>query len=224
MNMQIHSQRSPLTERFAHICRILHMVHHHEHRKHGPMADPHRGQGRVLALLLLQPEITQKDLSFLLDIRPQSLGELLAKLEKSGYIVRTPSETDNRVAVIRLTEEGKNASKNPAENESGLFDGLNAEEQEVLAGYLDRVIAGMEEKLGDTLPSFHPSLDPRFRHGSGQNRGCCRHDHADEGDAGEHHHHHHFHSRAGRYRPDGHDDHFHHGHDFNQESPADMEE
>ena len=58
------------------------------------MLDPHRGQGRVLAILAENPEISQKKLSFLLDMRNQSLSELLAKLEKAGLITRVPSEEE----------------------------------------------------------------------------------------------------------------------------------
>ena len=63
----------------------------------GPFADATRGQGRVLAMLKIQPEIATKDLSYLLGIRQQSLNELLNKLEKSGYVERRPSEADKRV-------------------------------------------------------------------------------------------------------------------------------
>lgn len=136
-----------LVGRFTRICGLLHRQHHRNHRMHGPMGDPHRGQGRVLALLRMQPEISQKDLSFLLDIRPQSLGELLAKLERGGYVTRVPSDADHRILNIRLTEEGTKAAERQGDF-TGLFDKLNAEEQAALAGYLDRVIAGMEETLG----------------------------------------------------------------------------
>ena len=44
-------------------------------------------------------------------MRPQSLGELLSKLEKNGYILRTPSETDRRVMNIKLTDEGIKATE-----------------------------------------------------------------------------------------------------------------
>ena len=53
--------------------------------------NPHRGQGRVLSILKLKPEITQKELTYLLDMSKQALGELLKKLENCGYITRTPS-------------------------------------------------------------------------------------------------------------------------------------
>ncbi len=107
------------------------------------MGDPHRGQGRVLALLKLQPEISQKELGFLLDLRPQSMGELLAKLEKNGYTTRTPSEADRRVVNIKLTESGEElTAERPAHDD--MFDCLNEEEQENLSVYFERIIKHME--------------------------------------------------------------------------------
>ena len=46
----------------------------------GPFADTTRGQGRILAMLKIQPEIATKELAYLLGIRQQSLNELLNKL------------------------------------------------------------------------------------------------------------------------------------------------
>ena len=60
----------------------------------GPFADSTRGQGRILAMLKIQPEIATKDLAYLLGIRQQSLNELLNKLEKNSYVERRPSEKD----------------------------------------------------------------------------------------------------------------------------------
>lgn len=137
-----------LQEQFAHLTWRLHRFHLRNHRDHGPMGDPHRGQGRILALLKLQPEISQKDLSYLLDMRPQSLGELLAKLERNDYITRAPSQADRRVLVIKLTEKGaREAEQSTADDE--LFSCLNEEEQAALSGYLDRIMAAMDEKFGD---------------------------------------------------------------------------
>lgn len=172
-----------LGEQFVKICRLLHMRQHRSHQRHGPMADPHRGQGRVLALLKMRPEISQKDLSYLLDIRPQSLGELLAKLERGGYITRTPSEADNRVMNITLTEAGAAVTEQQAEDGPDLFAELNAEEQGVLSGYLGRVIEGMEKVLGDAEPHEGPHHGPHGhfprhgRHGHEGHDGPHGHDH-----------------------------------------------
>lgn len=152
------------------------------YREYGPMADPHRGQGRVLALLKLKPDISQKELSNILDIRSQSLGELLAKLERSGYIARTPSEADRRVIEIHLTDAGKKASnleeQRPDNNE--LFGCLNEKEQDTLYGYLTRVIDDLAKKLGDEgfglenhMP-FAERLEEYFNRGGGPHHGDGR--------------------------------------------------
>ena len=82
------------------VSRMEHLLHRYytagAHR-HGSVGDPLRGQGRVLALLSAKPETTQRELSFLLDMRQQSLSELLSKLEEKGYVTREKSADDGRV-------------------------------------------------------------------------------------------------------------------------------
>lgn len=131
-------------------------------KEFGPMANPHQGQGRVLALLKLKPEISQKELSMILDIRSQSLGELLAKLERSGYITRTPSEADRRVMLVRLTDAGRIAAKQGEEQSDSdeLFGCLDEEEQAVLSGYFKRIIAELEKRFGEDEADFSAG-DPR---------------------------------------------------------------
>lgn len=117
-------------------------------QKKDQVANPHQGQGRVLMLLKMQPEITQKQLTYLLDMRPQSLGELLTKLEKSGYITRTPSTEDRRVMVVKLTEAGLEvAAKMTDEPETTIFDQLNEEEQIQFSQLLNKLSDYMEGKL-----------------------------------------------------------------------------
>jgi len=122
-------------------------MYHHSDR--GPMGSPFQGQGRILALLRLTPEISQKELSTILDIRPQSLGELLAKLERSGYITRTPSEADRRSMDIRLTEAGRDAAEQTEESGEppSIFDCLSEEERASLADYVDRLLKSLESEL-----------------------------------------------------------------------------
>ena len=114
----------------------------------GRTHNPHRGQGRVLAILKLKPEISQRELTYLLNMSKQALAELLGKLERSGYITRAPSEEDRRVMTIRLTEEGMNAAEDvddgPMEA-TRLFDCLDDEELVALSDYLGRIIARYEE-------------------------------------------------------------------------------
>jgi DNA-binding MarR family transcriptional regulator len=136
-----------LHEKLSHLQWLLHRHHMHNHFVHGPFADPTRGQGRVLAMLKIQPEISTKDLSYLLGIRQQSLNELLNKLEKAGYLVREPSEADRRVLIVKLTEKGK-AEQQADTDYACIFDCLSKEEQGIFGNFLDRVIAALENQLG----------------------------------------------------------------------------
>lgn len=114
--------------------------------------NPHRGQGRVLSILKLKPEITQKELTYLLDMSKQALGELLKKLENCGYITRTPSREDGRVMIIRLTEKGKTESDEMAvdnDDTEDLFRCLTDEEQKNLMAYLERLIQAWQ--IGDGM-------------------------------------------------------------------------
>ncbi|HUX51159.1 MAG TPA: MarR family transcriptional regulator, partial [Spirochaetia bacterium] len=149
-------------------------------REHGPMSTPHQGQGRILALLRIKPEISQKELSTILDIRSQSLGELLAKLERQGFITRTPSTEDRRVMDIRLTEAGKAASDalEEIEDTDSFLSCLTQEEQATLADYLERMIGKLEAQAETDDPEpgrhFHGPFGPehpfeRF-HGRGHHR------------------------------------------------------
>lgn len=115
------------------------------------MLDPHRGQGRVLAILAENPEISQKKLSFLLDMRNQSLSELLAKLEKAGLITRVPSEEDRRSMNVRLTEEGAALARQTEEkkDDSGrIFECLSAADRRKLGELLDALTDELELQLG----------------------------------------------------------------------------
>jgi DNA-binding MarR family transcriptional regulator len=145
---------------------LLHRYHQQNHVHFGPMGDPRKGQGRVLAILKMQPEISQKELLYLLDMRPQSLGELLSKLEKNGYITRTLSETDRRVQNIKLTKVGSEISESTEQefNFDSLFECLSTEEQENMSSYLSRITETLETQLGDE--QGESNFDPRQRGGN----------------------------------------------------------
>ena len=182
-----------LLSQFTRIEWQLHRYYHQNHRDHGPMGDTHRGQGRILALLNLKPDISQKELFNILDMRSQSLGELLAKLERSGYITRTPSKTDGRIMDIRLTQTGKEASgqKEQRLDTEISFECLNEEEQSNLSDYLNRIIDELERQFGGS------ESNPRFNghqhfQGGYHDRRPDMHDHQ------------HFHGEDHDHRPDMH--------------------
>ncbi|MGL5435960.1 MAG: MarR family winged helix-turn-helix transcriptional regulator [Lachnospiraceae bacterium] len=137
-----------LYEKLSSLQWLLRRHHMMGHAENGPFADTTRGQGRVLAMLKLQPEISTKDLSYLLGIRIPSLNELLSKLEKGGYILRKPSEADKRVMIIHLTEKGMDTQQDKTDY-SSIFDCLSEAEQITFGEYLDRVIEALEAQVGD---------------------------------------------------------------------------
>jgi DNA-binding MarR family transcriptional regulator len=138
--------------------------------------NPYKGQGRILSLLKMQPEIGQKEIGYLLDISKQALSDSLSKLEKSGYITRIQSEKDKRSYIIKLTDSGFKAApdssseKTEEEYQSGMgFECLRDDEQRTLSDYLGRIIAAMEEMLGDNDDDYAEFIRERFlmAHGLG---------------------------------------------------------
>lgn len=183
------NKNKKLLKQLLQLNALLHRYEHHIHKENGPLGNPNRGQGRVLALLKLKPEISQKELTFLLNMRPQSLGELLVKLERSGLITRTPSEEDKRVMIVTLTPEGEKASADADLKHSEmdtLFDDFNPEEQEQFSNYINRLIVKLEAELKDyddmshSFKGGHPPFGfhgRRGHHGPFGKRGCKDSDH-----------------------------------------------
>ncbi len=117
-----------------------------------PWHDPSQGQGRLLALLKLQPEITQRELTFLLGMSRQAVAELLAKLEAKGLVEREPSTTDRRVVVVRLTDAGREAAAKQAtdgrDSKRDLLDVLTDDEVAQLTDMLGRIQTRVHTELG----------------------------------------------------------------------------
>jgi DNA-binding MarR family transcriptional regulator len=147
----MEKQKNSLMEQFIILSRF--MIYRHHHMKGNHMHSPYQGQGRVLSLLKIEPKMSQKKLSFLLGIRPQSMGELLGKLEQNGDIIRTQSEEDRRSLDIKLTEKGMEAAvasetlQASEQSAEDIFGCLSEEEQNNLADYLARVIAALQEGM-----------------------------------------------------------------------------
>ena len=152
------SEELSLARKTARMGMLIHRYRTANARTHGAVGDPTRGQGRVLALLAVKPETTQRELSFLLDMRQQSLSELLAKLEDKGYVTREKSAQDGRVTVVRLTDAGreKAPSVDDMTHEDDSFDCLTDEERAEYERLVDKVIAPEETRkyIAGALESY----------------------------------------------------------------------
>ena len=121
------------------------------HKCHG--GSGRHGQNRVLAVLMMQDGTSQKDLAYLLGIRPQSLSEALAKLEESGMIERRHNEDDKRVVNVYLTDAGRGRALKVAEdrkkNAADVFSVLTDEEKDQLSAILAKLSAKLEEQRAE---------------------------------------------------------------------------
>lgn len=106
---------------------------------------PPREHGRVRLMNMLKEngELSQKEIAEKLDIRPQSLSELLVKMESDGFISRRQDKDDKRVIVVALTEKGeeqlvvlRQANREHAEK---LFSPLTDEEKDALIAILKKL-------------------------------------------------------------------------------------
>lgn len=179
----MNDDKLSLREQFARIHGLFRRQRMQNCHAHGPMADPYQGQGRILRLLQMRPEISQKDLSYLLGMRPQSLGELLAKLERGGCVTREPLENDRRAMNIRLTEKGAEAASQnePSCDPDEVFACLSEEERGILSGYLDRIIANLESKAGNEQENFKCGCHGKHgEHGHEHGEQCRGHEHVEQ--------------------------------------------
>lgn len=108
-------------------------------------------QQRILILLLENEGMTQKELTTRLGVQPGSASEVIGKLEKSGLIIRTESETDHRTMNLLLTEDGQMAARQAlamrkARHEN-MFSALSEEEKQTLLQLLEKVNGDWDEKF-----------------------------------------------------------------------------
>ena len=137
----------------------------------GPWGNPQRGQGRVLSILKIKPEISQKELSYLLDMSKQSLAELLSKLERNGFITREASEEDRRSVNIKLTGEGAKVAGHMDDSRpelEKLFDCLNDDEVAIFSEYLRRITERFEEQYTGDGDDMCKHMMERFMGNSSQ--------------------------------------------------------
>ena len=160
--------RKEILEQVMRLQTLLHRYQTQSFMSFGPWGNPQRGQGRVLSILKMKPEISQKELTYLLDMSKQSLAELLNKLEKNGYIKRETSDEDHRSFNIKLTEEGAAVAGEMDEMPLeliDLFDAFNEEELANLSDYLKRILARLEKQFsGDDSDSRKRMTERFMRH------------------------------------------------------------
>ena len=143
-----------LTETFLETHHLMHRYHMTWYGKNFGGLDPRQGQGRILTALRRMNTVSQKELGFILDIRPQSLGELLQKLESNGYIERKRSPTDKRALIVELTEKGESFQLRKPDYEE-LFADLSELERETLRKALLKIGTKLERLISKEDEDFY---------------------------------------------------------------------
>lgn len=156
--------KTPISDQMERLQTLMHRIVFHSYVKEGkPTRNPYRGQGRVLAALNAEPEISQKDLTKQLGMSKQSLAELLGKLEKNGLIRRTPSEKDRRSVIVRLLPAGREAACELGDftcDVEYIFDCLDAQERAQFGDYLKRIMERCAETFsGETTEERRESME-----------------------------------------------------------------
>ena len=112
------------------------------------MPPRNQGRGRMLGVLSDCGAMSQIQLAQRLDIRPQSLSELLAKAEAEGFVERRQSDEDKRQTIVSITEAGKSrvalfrdAHRKRAEE---FCSPLTNEEKQTLLALLSKLIEARE--------------------------------------------------------------------------------
>ena len=131
-------------------------------------------QLRLLRLLDQRGELTNSDLVEALDILPSSVSALVQKLEELGLINRHESETDKRVQLIALTDDGRKFIETTGKLKTDLpdqiFSGLTDDEQAELLKLIEKLTADLANRDDLSWPEGKQFDDmrawaERFHHG-----------------------------------------------------------
>jgi len=108
-----------------------------------------RGQGILLLTIAKQPGLTHSKIAEELDISAAAATKAIKRLEKAGYLHRQADMQDERISRVFLREEGvalieqiKRAFK---KLDAITFCGFSDEELMVFQGYLERILANLDE-------------------------------------------------------------------------------
>ena len=81
--------------------------HPHDHKHGEGCGTSFRERGRILIELERNDGLTQCTLAEILNIRPQSLSELVFKLEQEGLVERRTNESNKRAIQVFLSDKGR---------------------------------------------------------------------------------------------------------------------
>jgi DNA-binding MarR family transcriptional regulator len=108
----------------------------------------------LLMLVSHSPQnISQKDLSEMLQITPAAVAMTLKKLEANGYISRQVDVDDNRVNRIRLLPKGEETVKFSEESfvsvDDAMFNGITSDELSLFIRTMEKINSNLTALCDD---------------------------------------------------------------------------
>ncbi len=118
-----------------------------------------RGVYRLLTRIREHEEISTRELADSLGMRPSSLNEKLASLEKEEILVRERDPKDQRVFLVKLQPKGVALYEEIRTERQKMNDGistiLSEEEVEAMTSLAEKLAAGLEQ-LAEETPAEEP--------------------------------------------------------------------
>ena len=109
-------------------------------------------QDRILLMLMKAGNMTQKELTENMDIRPGSASEVLSKLENAGLITRTENGEDRRTVDVAITDEGRSKAQQAAREREArrgeMLSALSQDEKDTLLELLEKLNADWRGRYG----------------------------------------------------------------------------
>lgn len=112
--------------------------------------DLNRSRASILFSLHQHDSMSQKELAARLKVTPPSITSAIQKMEREGYITRSPDECDQRVMRLTLTEKGRScieSVKNVADRmDEIIFRGMNQEEKLLFRRLILQIHSNLQEE------------------------------------------------------------------------------
>lgn len=115
-----------------------------QNERHSPFF---RGQNKILVVLSEEDNISQKEIAKRLNLSSQSVTEFISKLVKKNLVIKTPSSTDKRIQLIKLTEKGRSQAEKSLFYIPDYIDYLTEDERKVLITLIDKLNEGIRSDL-----------------------------------------------------------------------------
>jgi DNA-binding MarR family transcriptional regulator len=103
-------------------------------------------QFAVMTMIKAYPELSSADLARMALLSPQTVGVIIANLERAALISRTPHPVHGRILQIRLTDQGSKLLTECRSQvqllEQAMVAGFTEEEESIIRRWLVRVASG----------------------------------------------------------------------------------